>query len=214
MGYFLKSRCVIMKKSLMMVLVAMGLAGVGSVQAAGDVAAGKARAAGCMACHGPGGNSLNPMWPKLAGQHPGYIKRQLEAFKAGKRYDPVMAPMALPLDDKAIADLGAYFATEKRSAGVADPKKAEQGKEIYYAGIPAKGVVACGTCHGLEGYGNPGAGFPNVASQHVLYVVKALKDYRSKKRTTDPGGVMQAVAANMTDAEIDVVAHFVQSLKP
>jgi len=203
-----------MKRSLITVLVAAGLVGAEGVRAAGDVAAGKARSAVCMACHGPGGNSLNPMWPKLAGQHPNYIKRQLEAFKAGKRYDPIMAPMALPLDAKAIADLGAYFSSEKRTAGTAASNKAEQGKQIYYAGIPAKGVLACGTCHGPEGYGNPGADFPNIASQHALYVGKALKDYRAKKRTTDPGGLMQMVAAQMTDAEIDAVAQFVQSLKP
>jgi len=202
-----------MKKGLMRVLVVAGLAG-GDVQAAGDIAAGKARSVGCLACHGPAGNSLNPMWPKLAGQHSNYIKRQLKAFKAGIRYDPMMSAMALPLDDKAIVDLAAYFASEKRSAGAVDAAKAEQGKQIYYAGIPAKGVAACGSCHGLEGYGNPGADFPNIASQHALYVGKALKDYRAKKRTTDPGGVMQAVAANLTDAEIDLVSHFVQSLKP
>jgi len=203
-----------MKKSLMTVMVVAALAGAGSVQAAGDVAAGKALSGVCMACHGPGGNSLNPMWPKLAGQHPNYIKKQLEFFKRGMRFDPVMAPMALPLNDKAIADLGAYFSSEKRTAGAVDPKKAEQGKQIYYAGIPDKGVVACGTCHGLEGYGNPGADFPNIASQHAFYVIKALKDYRSKKRTTDPAGLMQGVAANMTDTEIDLVAYFIQSLKP
>ncbi len=203
-----------MKKNLIAVLAVVGVVSVGSVQAAGDVAAGKARAAGCLACHGPAGNSLNPMWPKLAGQHSNYITRQLKAFKAGVRYDPMMSAMALPLDDKAVVDLAAYFASEKRSAGAVDPVKAEQGKQIYFAGIPDKGVTACGSCHGLEGYGNPGADFPNIASQHAFYVGKALKDYRAKKRTTDPGGVMQAVAANLTDAEIDVVAQFVQSLRP
>ena len=204
-----------MRDILVIVLAAVGLMGIGSVQAAGDIAAGKAKSVTCMACHGPGGNSLNPMWPKLAGQHPNYIKKQLGLFKAGKRYDPIMAPMALTLDDKAVADLAAYFSSEKRTAGAAVASdKLEQGKQIYYEGIAAKGVVACGTCHGGEGYGNPGADFPNIASQHALYVGKALKDYRAKKRTTDPGGLMQAVAAKMTDAEIDAVAGFVQSLKP
>lgn len=203
-----------MKKSFITVLVLACLAGAGSVQAAGDVAAGKARSAACMACHGPGGNSLNPMWPKLAGQHPNYIKRQLKAFKAGVRKDPVMAPMALPLDEKAMDDLGAYFVTEKRTAGVANPKMAEKGGEIYRKGIPAKGVLACSSCHGPEGYGNPGAGFPNIASQQSMYLEKALKDYRSKARITDPGGLMRAVAAKMTDAEIAAVAQFVQGLKP
>ena len=174
-----------MKKILIMMLVTVGLPAIGSAEEVGDVAAGKALSATCLACHGPGGNSLNPMWPNLAGQHPNYIKRQLKAFKKGLRYDPVMAPMALPLSDKAMTDLGAYFASEKRSAGVAIPPKVEKGKQIYYEGILEKGVVACSVCHGLEGYGNPLADFPNIASQHALYVVKSLKDYRDKKRTMD-----------------------------
>lgn len=212
---FPKKRRLIMKKSLITVLGLVCLAGTMSVQAAGDAAAGKARSAGCMACHGPGGNSLNPMWPKLSGQHPNYLKNQLAAFKSGARKDPVMAPMALPLDDKAMEDLAAYFVTEKRSAGLpTDPKKSEKGMKIYHEGIPAKGVLACNSCHGLDGYGNPGADFPNIAAQHALYVEKALKDYRSKARTTDPGGLMQAVAAKMTDAEISAVAQYVQGLKP
>ena len=203
-----------MKKSLVTMLDLVGLVSVGNAQAAGDAAAGKARSAACMACHGPGGNSLNPMWPKLAGQHPNYIKRQLEAFKAGVRKDPVMAPMALPLDEKAMDDLGAYFVSEKRTAGVANPKMAEKGGKIYREGIPAKGVLACSSCHGSDGYGNPGADFPNIASQQSMYLEKALKDYRSKVRTTDPGGLMRNVTAKMTDAEIAAVAQFVQGLKP
>ncbi|MCF6283207.1 MAG: cytochrome c4 [Candidatus Polarisedimenticolaceae bacterium] len=203
-----------MKKILVAVLLSVGLIGGMNAYAAGDAAAGEARYAACIGCHGPGGNSLNPMWPKLAGQNPLYIRLQLEAFKTGKRKDPIMAPMALAVDEKAILDLAAYFASVKRSAGVSNPEQVKKGELIYINGFPQRGVLACGACHGADGYGNPGAGFPNIASQQALYLVKMLKDYRAKTRTTDPGEVMQNVAANLTDAEIDQLAQYAQSLAP
>ncbi len=202
-----------MKKSLVTIFAAIGMMMAGGVQAAGDAAAGQARAAVCLACHGPGGNSLNPMWPKLAGQHPNYIVSQLEAFKAGERKDPMMAPMAVALDDKARADLAAYFSSQKRSAGVAAADQVELGGKIYRGGNKASGVAACMACHGPTGGGNPASNYPNLAGQQATYVAKALKDFRAGIRVTDPNMMMRGVAKNMTDAEITAVAQFIQGLK-
>ncbi len=82
--------------------------------AAGDAAAGKAKAALCAACHGPDGNSTNPLWPNIAGQHAPYMVKQLKDFKSGARKDPVMSPMAMPLSDQDIENVAAYFASQKQ----------------------------------------------------------------------------------------------------
>jgi len=82
--------------------------------AAGDAAAGKSKSAVCGACHGPDGNSSNPMWPNLAGQHAPYIVKQLKDFKSGARKDPVMAPMAKPLSDQDMENLAAYYTSQKQ----------------------------------------------------------------------------------------------------
>ena len=82
--------------------------------AAGDAAAGKARSAVCAACHGPDGNSTNPLWPKLACQHAPYIVKQIKDFKSGARKDPVMSPMAAPLTDQDAENLAAYFSSQKQ----------------------------------------------------------------------------------------------------
>jgi cytochrome c553 len=103
-----------MKKTTALIIAVATLAVAGNVLAAGDAAAGKSKAASCAACHGPGGNSVNPMWPKLAGQHAVYIVKQLKAFKSGARKDPMMTPMAMPLSDQDMENLGAYFASEKQ----------------------------------------------------------------------------------------------------
>ena len=82
--------------------------------AAGDAAAGKAKAALCAACHGPDGNSTNPLWPNIAGQHAPYMVKQLKDFKSGARKDPVMSPRAMPLSDQDIENVAAYFASQKQ----------------------------------------------------------------------------------------------------
>ena len=81
---------------------------------AGDPEAGKRKAIVCSACHGPDGNSINPLWPKLAGQHAAYLTKQMKAFRSGERKDPVMAPMAMPLSDADIDDISAFYATQKQ----------------------------------------------------------------------------------------------------
>lgn len=202
-----------MKKLASVVLVLMGVAGAAHAAApAGDAAAGQGKAAVCAACHGMDGNSMVPTFPKLAGQHPSYIAKQLVAFKSGERQDPTMAPMAAPLSDQDVADLAAYFSSQKASIGSANPELAETGAKIYRGGIAAKGVSACMACHGPAGSGVPAANFPALSGQQAMYVAKALRDFRSGARTTDPASMMRNVAAKMSDAEIDAVAEFVAGL--
>lgn len=80
---------------------------------AGDAAAGKQIAVVCSACHGVDGNSINPLWPNLAGQHAAYLSKQMKAFRSGERKDPIMAPMAMGLSDTDIDNLSAFFASQK-----------------------------------------------------------------------------------------------------
>lgn len=78
---------------------------------AADPAAGKEKAAVCAACHGTDGISLNDLWPNLAGQKEGYLKKQITAFRAGTRQDPNMQPMVANLTDADIDNLAAYFSS-------------------------------------------------------------------------------------------------------
>jgi len=184
-----------------------------NAQAAGDAEAGKTKSATCMACHGADGNSANPIWPKLAGQHPSYIKKQLTDFKGGARKNDLMSPMAMPLSEQDVDDLAAYFSSQSQSAGTAAADKVEAGARLYRAGNATTGVAACMACHGPAGVGNPSAGFPRIGGQHAAYLEKALKDFRAGERANDNANMMQGVAANMTDAEIAAVAQYVQGLR-
>jgi cytochrome c553 len=184
----------------------------GLALAAGDAAAGKAKAAACAGCHGPDGNSTNPEWPKLAGQHVAYLEKQLREFKAGKRVNATMNGMAAPLSDQDIADISAHYASQKVRLGVADPAAVELGRKLYQGGNAETGIAACMSCHGPAGSGNPLARFPSLSGQHASYVAKSLQDYRSGSRENDPNAMMRRVAERLTDREIKALAEYVAGL--
>ena len=186
----------------------------GSVNAAGTVEAGQAKAAACMACHGMDGNSANPEWPSLAGQHSSYIVKQLKHFKAGERQNVLMAPMAMILADQDMEDLAAYFSAQKLLAtGETEPSKLQLGKKIYLAGIASKGVPACSGCHGPSGSGIAGAAFPQIGGQHAVYAALQLRNYKSGARATDPNSMMRTITSRLTDEEIDAVASYLQGMR-
>ena len=195
------------------IVLAFGAAG---VQAAGDAAAGKAKSADliCATCHGPDGNSpANPVWPKLAGQHPNYLVKQLTELKSGARKDQTMSPMAAPLSDQDVQDLAAFFSSQTQTPGTAAADKVAMGEKLYRAGNKASGVAACMACHGPTGIGNGPANFPRISGQHAPYLEKALKDFRSGARSNDLNGMMRDVATKMSDDEIAAVAQYVQGLR-
>ncbi len=186
----------------------------GSVHAAGNAEAGQAKSATCMACHGMDGNSANPEWPSLAGQHSSYVLKQLKHFKAGERQNVLMSPMAMILADQDMEDLAAYFAAQTpRPTGETEPSKLERGQSIYRAGIASKGVPSCAGCHGPSGRGIPGAAFPMIGGQHAVYAAIQLRGYKAGTRATDPNSMMRTIASRLTDEEIDAVASYLQGMR-
>ncbi|MEO8225070.1 MAG: c-type cytochrome [Gammaproteobacteria bacterium] len=182
--------------------------------AAGSAEAGQTKSVTCSACHGMDGNSLNPEWPSLAGQHESYLVKALKSFKSGDRQNVLMSGMAMPLTDEDIADLAAYFAKQKHAGQVADPALVTAGERLYRGGNKATGVPACLACHGPTGQGNPAAGWPAIAGQHAPYAATQLVAYRSKQRSTDGDKqMMRGVAATLTDDEIKAVTSYIQGLR-
>jgi len=179
---------------------------------AGDVAAGKEKSALCAACHGTDGNSVNPVWPKLAGQHSEYILKQLKDFKAGKRNNIQMNPLVATLSEEDMQDLAAYFSSQKTKIGYASAESLEMGEKIYRAGDASKGLAACMSCHGPTGAGNPAASFPSLSGQHAEYTKIQLLAFRDNKRTNDTNKAMQIVSEKMTTDEIDAVVNYIQGL--
>jgi cytochrome c553 len=184
-----------------------------SAFAEGTAAAGEAKSTACAACHGIDGNSANPQWPTLAGQHKQYIVKQLKAFKGGTRQDPLMTPMAAALSEDDMADLAAYFSSKAPTGLEADAGKVSAGQRLYRGGDANTGVAACEACHGPSGSGNPTALFPTIRGQHSTYVETQLKAYRSGTRQTDQNQMMRNVANAMSDDQIAAVAAYVHGLR-
>ena len=181
----------------------------------GSVEDGKAKALTCTACHGPEGNSVNPLWPNIAGQNAPYVQAQLKAFKTGERQDPLMTSQAMLLSDEDMADLAVYFEDLPMAAqAVKDPSAVALGESLYRGGNLETGVAACLACHGPSGDGNPAAKYPALRGQHADYIAKQLRDYASGARTSDgKTRVMRDIAARLSDEEIAAISSYVQGLK-
>ena len=200
-----------MKTSTFIAIISFALAA-GNADATGDSAAGQAKAAACAACHGADGNSANPEWPKLAGQHAKYTEKQLNDFRAGRRANAMMSGMAGPLSETDMADIAAYYATRKRSGGFASEARVALGKTIYRGGNARSGVPACMACHGPTGTGDPLGGIPALSGQHAKYVATQLYAFREGQRRNDPKAMMRDVARWMTKDEIEAVSEYIAGL--
>ncbi len=179
---------------------------------AGDANKGKELSATCAACHGADGNSGNPLWPKLAGQHAAYIEKQLTDFKDKKRNDATMSAMAAPLSPEGIKDLAAFFAGQKIKPGAGKEELIDAGKMLYKGGNLNSNVTACAACHGPTGLGNPASGYPRLSGQHAAYVVKQLKDFKKDDRNNDGSSIMRDIAKRMTEKEMEAVGEYISGL--
>lgn len=180
----------------------------------GDAEAGKARSTTCAACHGPDGNSVNPMWPSVAGQGAPYTVAQLEAFKDGTRTDPLMSGQAMALSEQDMRNLAVYYADQSRATKtVADASAVDKGEALYRGGDSESGASACMACHGPTGSGNPAAGYPSLRGQYAAYTAKQLRAYASGARKTDGSTqVMRDIAERLSEEDIVAVASYVQGL--
>ena len=177
-----------------------------------DLAQGGAKfTAVCAACHGADGNSGVPANPKLAQQHPEYLVKQLQEFKAGKRASPVMQGFASQLSDDDMKNVAFWAGSQKAKAGFAKDKElVTLGERIYRGGIADRQVAACAGCHSPNGAGIPSQ-YPRLSGQHADYVAAQLTAFREGSRKNSLQ--MTQVAAKLNDREIKAVADYVAGLR-
>src|SRR5215472_3933717 len=165
----------------------------------------------CGTCHGPNGNSMNPKYPRLAGQNANYLAAQLKAFRAQTRGDPdaigYMWGMASQLDDGTIQALAAYYAAQRAEPSASGASPAiTRGRQIFAQGVTAQGVPACSSCHGPDAHGLQD--FPRLAGQHAQYVLKQLASFQNNMRNV---AIMHGVAQNLNLGDMDAVAAFLET---
>lgn len=204
-----------MNKLLVSLLLTLGVSAAAHAADAivGDAKAGQAKTAVCGACHGPDGNSAAPNFPKLAGQGERYLLKQLHDIKGGKRQVLEMTGLLTNLSEQDLADIAAYFASQKMGVGAADPKLVDAGEALFRGGKVEEGMPACTGCHSPDGSGNAAAGFPHLGGQHATYVGKQLTDFREGNRTNDGDTmIMRAIAAKLSNKDIAAVSSYIQGL--
>jgi cytochrome c553 len=172
----------------------------------------------CAACHAADGNSIAPANPKIAGQFPEYLYKQLRDFKGqgGKkpaRESAIMMGMIANLSDADMKGLADYFAGQTlKPAAASDKDLAALGQKIWRGGNSAAGVPACAGCHGPAGAGLP-AQYPRLAGQYAEYVAAQLKAFKDGARTNDANGAMRGVASHLSEREIRAVAEYAAGLR-
>ena len=192
--------------ALVAAVAAMGVASIvasrGSIAQTVDAA--PAKAAICMACHGPAALASQPAYPILAGQTSRYLYLQLRDFQEGRRENALMTPMAAGLSRDEMHELADYFARQKPppQSFAADSGKAKTGK------LKADETL-CTMCH-LGGFIGQNE-IPRVAGQNYEYIVKQLTDFKARTRTNDAGS-MTSVAQTLNAQDIENLAHYLVGL--
>jgi len=184
-------------------LVVSGAATSGAALAQ-QAAAPPEKAQSCAACHGPNGNSTQPLVPILAGQTSRYLYLQLRDFQEGRRSDPHVTPMAAGLSRDNMFDLAAFFAAQRPRLPdfKIDEARAERGKR-------KADETLCTMCH-LGGFAGQNE-VPRVAGQNFDYIVKQLTEFKARKRTND-AGTMTSVANTLSEQDIQNLAHYLVGL--
>ena len=174
----------------------------------GNVEAGriKSESERCQECHGAdgNGNGEDGKFARLAGQYPAYIVKQLQDFRSGARKHDYMMIMAKSLEEADIADIAAYYGGLPSMRGETTQVDTAAAQRLF---------AACAACHGAQGKGNGNAAFPVIGGQDVKYLRNQLLAWRSGERRNSPGGAMNDATRHLTDAEIDVLAHYLSGIQ-
>ncbi len=185
---------------------------------AGDAAAGQRIAQKtCAACHGSDGNAVAPNIPKLAGQFPEYLQKQLLAFKSGaegkpRRSSPVMEPIVASLSQADMADVAAYFSSLALSPAKArSPARLVLGRTVFQEGDPDDDLPACVTCHRALG-GGIRPDFPRIGGQNPDYVEDELARWQQIRGHR--GKLMSIIAPRLKPEERQAVADYIAELRP
>jgi cytochrome c553 len=172
--------------------------------AGADIEAGRQKAQVCFACHGPEGNSANPVMPTLAGQPAQFISIELFQFREGNRKDPQMTPMAANLTNADMNDLAAYFSAQqpRPPSHKTDPANAATAPKLAQQ-------FNCVQCHGKALLGQQH--IPRLAGQQFEYLKMQLRGFKAQTRA-DLDGNMTSAAQALTENDIDALVDYIAGL--
>lgn len=170
----------------------------------------------CQECHGADGFSVSEKIPNHAGQQVAYLIKQLADFKSGRRHHETMTVMAADLDDADSADIAAYFGSQKLMQGDGSVGLASGlAKSLLQKGDEIRHLPACASCHGENAKGRAADGvvYPVLAGQRKIYLRTQLVNWKLAERTNSPDGVMNKIAQQLSDDEIEALSSYLAGLR-
>ena len=184
--------------------VSLPLISCAEAAAGADIEAGRQKAQVCFACHGPEGNSANPVMPTLAGQPAQFISIELFQFREGNRKDPQMTPMAANLSNADMNDLAAYFSAQqpRPPSHKTDPANAATAPKLAQQ-------FNCVQCHGKALLGQQH--IPRLAGQQFEYLKMQLRGFKAQTRA-DLDGNMTSAAQALSENDIDALVVYIAGL--
>jgi cytochrome c553 len=207
--------------------IALAVCGSGAwaVPQAGNPEAGafKADDERCRECHGDHGkvegDNESMKVPRLAGQHPDYLLKQLRDFASGARKHEFMNRVAADLDPLDAADIIAFYVQQEgKGARATGPQPRADIERLYREGDPVRGVLACAACHGADGKtsiaqpGVPGNLIPVIGGQDRHYLEEQLLNWRSGARSNSPAAIMNIAVKSLTTNELQALAEYLEAL--
>jgi cytochrome c553 len=176
-----------------------------------DAAKGKQIAESCAACHTGGPQPAGSQFPYLHGQLATYLYKQLRDYKDGTRRSDIMAGIAAGLSDRDMADVSAWYGTQKIPAGAKAEAAAESAESLVESGDGRRILPPCESCHEPNGKGQK-IDVPALAGQNAAYTEQTLRDYKSGARHNDLYGRMRTITQQLSDEEIRQLARYYQGL--
>lgn len=179
----------------------------------GNPVTGKSMSSLCQGCHGELGVSLDELIPSLAGQYASYIATQLRSYQTGARIHQIMNAMAMTINDAELANIAAYFASQKKMQGNGTGDN-PVAKNLFLKGDAKRGIPSCMSCHGTNGKGKAPniSTYPVIGGQHKAYLGVQLAHLKNSERSDSQGGVMNKIAKSLTDAEIESLSAYLSGL--
>lgn len=177
----------------------------------------------CRECHGDfgevEGHNESLKIPRLAGQHPAYLLKQLRDFASGARKHEFMNRVAEDLDPQDAADIIAFYVQQagqgKRISGTVPLPEIER---LYREGDAVRGISSCASCHGVDGRtsaaqpGIPAELIPVIGGQDRYYLEEQLLNWQSGARSNSPNAVMNTALKGLTTDELQTLAKYLEAL--
>jgi cytochrome c553 len=162
----------------------------------------------CTMCHGARGLSEADA-PHLAGQYAEVVIKQLLDYKRGDRASAAMQGLSAALDERAIRDVAAYYASLPRpkNSPVTDMSKVPA---LVKVGDPMRNIAPCASCHGgIE----QKLGAPWLEGMPKAYLLTQLTAFATGTRTNDSHAQMRNMARALTPKEIESISEFYAGVK-